>query len=270
VLVLVDLFLLVAVALLAGFASGFFGIGGGIVLVPCFLFILPKLGASTALMHGAVATSLALLIPTAFTATRAQKKHGHFDLAMFRLWGVFVAIGAIAGAVIADFISSRAIMVCFASFLCLALCMQLAKKFFSSVETENPNKKLMIVFACFIGAVSTILGIGGGLFSSSALRIVRYPLRKSIAIATASALIIGVVGAAANIYTGLGESGRAIYSMGYISLPAFFITAPFMTIMAPVGVRAANLINNKILKVLYMIFFFTMTLIIVLKTIAQF
>ena len=155
---LISIALLIAVAVIAGFASGFFGIGGGVVLVPSLLFILPKLGASAADMHGAVATSLALLVPTAIMATRTQKKLGHFDSSVFRSWGVGIILGAVLGAVVADFISARDLLVCFSAFMCITLLLQFAKKFFSDLETEQPNKSLMLLFSLLIGAVSTVFG----------------------------------------------------------------------------------------------------------------
>jgi uncharacterized membrane protein YfcA len=52
--------------LFSGFTAGLFGIGGGSFLIPLFLYLLPKLGASGAqVMHQAVATSLAIIIPSA-------------------------------------------------------------------------------------------------------------------------------------------------------------------------------------------------------------
>ena len=58
------------VGLASGFASGLFGIGGGIVRIPIFIYLLPLFGvAHPVLMHVAVGTSMALVLPSAMAST---------------------------------------------------------------------------------------------------------------------------------------------------------------------------------------------------------
>lgn len=259
--------LLIAVAILAGFLSGFFGIGGGVILVPSLLWILPHWGSGTSTMHGAVATSLALLIPTSGIATLRQLRFGHLDLATLRFWGLGIVIGAVIGGVIADRISSRHLTYIFVGFMVFALFMQLIKEFIHQTETNHPSKPLMLVASSLIGGMSTILGIGGGLFSGSALRLLKYPLRNAIALSTASAVIIGAVGSSINIYTGIHALGRAEFSVGYVNVLAFMLMAPLMMSLSPVGVRVAHHLSQRILSRLYLFFLLIMILIMVYKII---
>ena len=61
------------VGLASGFASGLFGIGGGIVRIPLFVYLLPLFGvAHSVMMHVAVGTSMALVLPSAIASTRKQ------------------------------------------------------------------------------------------------------------------------------------------------------------------------------------------------------
>jgi uncharacterized protein len=61
------------VGLASGFASGLFGIGGGIVRIPIFVYLLPLFGvAQPVLMHVALGTSMALVLPSAVASTRSS------------------------------------------------------------------------------------------------------------------------------------------------------------------------------------------------------
>ena len=73
--------------LASGFSSGLFGIGGGIVRIPIFVYLLPLFGVpSPVLMHVALGTSMALILPSALASTRKQVALGNLDLAFFRTW----------------------------------------------------------------------------------------------------------------------------------------------------------------------------------------
>src|SRR4029077_14365802 len=84
------------VGLASGFASGLFGIGGGIVRIPLFVYLLPLFGvAHSVMMHVAVGTSMALVLPSAIASTRKQLALGNLDLSFFRTWAVGILIGVL-------------------------------------------------------------------------------------------------------------------------------------------------------------------------------
>ena len=70
--------IIIAIGACAGFASGFFGIGGGIILVPCLVYFC-KFS-----QHEAVATSLAIMLPpVTFFAVWEYYKKGWVDIKTF-------------------------------------------------------------------------------------------------------------------------------------------------------------------------------------------
>jgi uncharacterized membrane protein YfcA len=81
---------LVATGAATGFASGYFGIGGGFLIVPSLLF------ATNMPMIAAVGSSL--LAVAAFGATTALS-YSHSGLVVWPLAGVFVAGGVLGGIV---------------------------------------------------------------------------------------------------------------------------------------------------------------------------
>ena len=104
--------------LASGFASGLFGIGGGIVRVPIFVYLLPLVGIPHAvMMHVAVGTSIALVVPSAMASTRKQLALGNLDLRYFRTWAVGILAGVVIGLAVLRFVSTEALQVIFALFM---------------------------------------------------------------------------------------------------------------------------------------------------------
>ena len=67
----------------SGIIAGLFGVGGGIILVPSIVFTLEFLDYNQNItMHIAVATSLALIIPTAISSTWGHYKKNVVDLSI--------------------------------------------------------------------------------------------------------------------------------------------------------------------------------------------
>src|SRR6478735_1372153 len=87
----------VLVGLAAGFLSGLFGVGGGILIVPALVLLL---GFDQRLAHG---TSLAAVLPIALASLASYGLAGEVDVAV----GSLLAIGAVAGAVIGTNILHR-------------------------------------------------------------------------------------------------------------------------------------------------------------------
>lgn len=105
---------LVAFGVLAGAGAGLLGIGGGALMVP-FLVL-----AAGLLQHGAQATSLLAILPTAVVATVVLHRRGVGDLRLSLLVGGLGVAGAIAGSGLALALPEEALRVAFAVFLAVA------------------------------------------------------------------------------------------------------------------------------------------------------
>jgi uncharacterized membrane protein YfcA len=81
----------IILGLVAGFASGCFGIGGGAVIVPV-LVLLFKID-----YHIAVGTSLALILPISLAGSAANFSMGKINWQIFWSCAVAGMIGAIVG-----------------------------------------------------------------------------------------------------------------------------------------------------------------------------
>ena len=78
-----------------GFFAGLFGIGGGLITVPFLFFIFEALGVDqNYLMHLAVGTSFAIIIPTSIVSVYTHNKHKSVDQNIVKTYGLFVIIGS--------------------------------------------------------------------------------------------------------------------------------------------------------------------------------
>ncbi len=83
-----------ALGLVAGIASGSFGIGGGALIVPA-LTLWFKVPYTVA-----VGTSLALIIPISLAGAATHQRFGHLDWRIFTACAIAGVIGAIGGSLL--------------------------------------------------------------------------------------------------------------------------------------------------------------------------
>ncbi len=105
--------LFLALGLGVGVLSGFFGIGGGIVMIPAMVLFF---GLSQTQAQG---TSLAVIVPTALVAAITHSRRGQVDWPLALLLGAGGLAGGWAGARLALALDAPLLRVLFASFLVL-------------------------------------------------------------------------------------------------------------------------------------------------------
>ena len=104
----------ILLGLVAGFASGCFGVGGGIVMVPVMVLLF-KLD-----YHVAVGTSLALIIPISLAGSATNFTLGKINWNAFWAVAIAGAIGAVVGALLIQKIPALYAKRAFAVFLVYA------------------------------------------------------------------------------------------------------------------------------------------------------
>lgn len=104
--------LLLLIGGVSGIASGLFGIGGGVLIVPALVYLA---GFS---QHRATGTSLAILLPPiGLAAVVEYYRHGNVDLRAAIIIAVAVFLGAWIGAVVANRLSGPTLRLAFGAFL---------------------------------------------------------------------------------------------------------------------------------------------------------
>lgn len=222
----------------AGFCAGLFGIGGGLIIVPALAFML-EAPSGSAVMHTAVGTSLATIIPTALSSIRAHHRHGAISWPLAGRLVPGIVLGTAAGAVFADQVSGETLRMVFAAFM-LAISLYMASGIMPSGRRALPGAAGMGAAGFTIGAVSALIGIGGGTLTTPFLTWCRVELRRAIATSAACGLPIALTGTAAYLVAGLGATGLPAGSSGYIHWPAAIAIAATSIFTAPLGARLTH------------------------------
>jgi uncharacterized membrane protein YfcA len=239
----------------AGVLAGLLGVGGGIVIVPVLFHMFEFLDVDLSVaMHVAVGTSLSTIIATSISSLRAHNRRGAVDWGLLKSWGPAVAIGVIAGTVIAALVSGATLTAIFAV-LALVIAAHLA---FSPehlrLADQLPGGPIRFGIGNVIGGLSAMMGIGGGTFTVPTLVMCNYPVHKAVGTASAVGLIIAVPGALGFVVSGLGADGLPPFSLGFVNLLGFILLVPMTVLTAPVGARLAHGMNQRWLRRAFALF----------------
>lgn len=252
--------LLVFVGAVSGFLAGIFGIGGGAVLVPVFYECFRLAGVPLEVrMPLCIGTSLAIIIPTSIASFRAHYRRGAVDMAIIRLWWAPVIIGVVAGSVTARFAPERLFKVVF---VCVAW--SAATRLFLARDSWKlgdvmPTGSVMRIYGFFIGLLSTLMGVGGGLFANLLMTFYGRPIHQAIGTSSALAVLISIPGALGYVYAGWPAAARfpdvaalqPPLALGYVSLIGALLVMPTTLITAPLGVRAAHALSKRQLELAF-------------------
>jgi uncharacterized membrane protein YfcA len=249
------LFSLIAYAVIgigSGLLAGLLGMSGGIITVPCLLFVFTWLGfPAEELMQLAIGTSLAAMVFNALSSTYSHNKSGAINWKLVKKMVPGLIIGCILGAYLGHILPNRILQLIFACFAIV-----LGFFFFRHKELPDvgkyklPSRPILNSYGFGIGALSNVLGIGGGTMTVPLFVAFKLPLKASVATSAATGFIITLAGAVSYLIFGLGEAYYS-YTFGYIYLPAFVILAIATFVAAPYGARMAHRMETDKLKKIF-------------------
>lgn len=244
--------------MLMGTIAGIFGVGGGVILVPFLTFIFEGVGIEKNLVSKlAVATSMGCILFTSPSSIYGHYKKNGIDknVLIKILPGLFV--GAILGAFLVSYISGFFLKIIFIIFeFCIATWFLINKKVITHSEKIS-NLKIFLT-GKFIGFFSTLLGIGGGVFSTSFLSWHNYSIQRAIGTSASIGFPLALFSVIGFIISGFSIKTLPEYSIGYIyipALPGILITSIFF---AKIGAGITHKLNEKLLKKIFAIFLFSL------------
>lgn len=250
---------LLAIAVGAGIAggvlAGLLGVGGGIVIVPALYLALSSVGMDPAItMQVAVGTSLATIVFTSLSSGYGHFKRGAIDIKLLRLWAPSLLVGVIIGALLGGYVSGLILVGVFAVVAALVAIDMIFHKPTDDLAVRSFSKLVWAALGTVTGALSAMMGIGGGTIGVPLLNFLGYDIRRAVGTSAAIGFIIGLPGAVVYVLTGLGAEGLPPFSLGYVNLVAAAIIIPLTSSFAHVGVKLAHSIPRRALRFAFGIF----------------
>lgn len=143
------------IGMAVGVLSGFFGIGGGTILVPLLLLLGYEIKT-------AIGISVIQMAFSSIYGSYLNNKKGTLDISMVLFIGIGGFVGALFSGVITTAFSARTLEFIFLSFAVFAL----VRLFFKTAEYSTPkevHKGILLLIGCILGALSMTIGVGGSI-----------------------------------------------------------------------------------------------------------
>ncbi len=210
--------LIVFAATAVGFFAGLFGIGGGLISVPCLFFIFETLNIEKDfLMH------LTVVVKT---------------------FGLFVVLGVLMGTIFAAYMSTKSLVLFFSVVVYVfGAYLMLANE---QVKRVNVNRAFYpkAIFGLMSGFISAPMGITGAMMNVPLLRYLGYPISKCIGSAATIGLFISLTGSVGFLISGFYFDANLPFSVGFVNIPAFLLFVPITTFMARFGANTVYKMNK--------------------------
>ena len=245
---LLDLFGFLLTGVLAGLLAGFFGVGGGVIVVPALILLFGHLGlGGDWIPHLAVGSSLATVVGTGAASTLAHHRRGgvRWDLVLALAPGI--VLGASAGAAVAGALPELWLTRVFAVFLgFVGLRMLLRSR--GPAQGALPGRLGLAAVGGGIGTLSALVGVGGGILTVPYLSGRGLGMREAVGTAAACGLPIALAGALGFVLLGWGREGLPAWSTGFVYWPAVGLILAASIPSAPWGARLAHALPMALLR----------------------
>ena len=254
-------FALMALALLVGGAAtgllaGVFGVGGGAVMVPILYEVFTFIGVPAEVrMPLCVGTSLMAIIPTSIASYRKHLSNGLVEQHILKLWIVPVLIGVIAGSLVARHAPASLFKIVFVAVAALSVARLLFGSEKWKISDTLPSTLAMRAIGLVIGALSSLMGIGGGQLSNMFMLFYGRSIHQAISTSAGLGVLIAIPGAIGYMYAGWPRMDvLPPGSVGYVSLIAFACIVPASVWTAPIGAQLAHRLPRRRLEIAFGIF----------------
>ncbi|NZA27285.1 sulfite exporter TauE/SafE family protein [Luteimonas sp. SJ-92] len=234
---------------IAGVLAGLLGIGGGLVLVAALAWLLPLHGVpKEAAMHAALASSMASIVLTAASSARAHHRRGSVLWPTVAWMVPGVLLGGWLGSRLAIALDGDVLKWCVAIYcFVVGAQMALSRTRAGGGAAVVPRGAGIAAAGGGIGAISAVVGIGGGSMTVPLLVWLGVAPVRAVGTSSACGIFIGIA-AAAGYALQAPPGALPEHAVGYVYLPAAIGVAFASVLAAPLGTRLAHAISGATLK----------------------
>lgn len=221
-----------------GLLAGLLGIGGGLIVVPVLLMLLPAFGivAPEHAMLVAIATSLGSIVITATSSIRAHHKWGNIPWPLASRIMLGSAIGAWCVGYLAHLVDGVVLQRIFAVAVTLIALRMLGSRSVVGKRTL-PGNPAIVGASGVLGGLASLLGIGGGALFVPVLNYYSVDMKRAIGCAAASGVAIALFGTLGYVIAGWQQYQLSDGFLGFIYLPAMLGIILTSIFTAPIGAR---------------------------------
>ncbi|MDH2924925.1 hypothetical protein EV693_102150 [Nicoletella semolina] len=239
---------------IAGFLAGLFGIGGGMIIVPTLVYLLPKIGVpDQLLMPMALGTSFSTIVLTTFSAAQRHHKHGNVSWSIVPYFAPALMIAVFVSGLVVSGLPKHIMTKIFGMMICYS-----SIKMFLSLRTKKAptatqtaptlTKSSLITAGSIIGVLSSFAGIAGGAFIVPFLNGRGIEIKRAIGTSSLCGGLLGLAGTISFIISGWHNPQLPDYALGYVYLPALFGIMIASVFTSKLGANMANVLPVATLK----------------------
>ena len=239
------------VGIVTGTMAGLFGVGGGLIIVPVMHFILTSNGIVESIaIPLSIGTALTCIIVTSSSAAYSHYQKGSLSLKRFAQLTFGILFGAGFGSSFVINVDSEILKTMLAVFVTI-----MSLRLFINVQMpkakNEPNFLFFNLSGGVIGYLSSIFGIGGGIFSVPLLKISGMEMKKAVGTGAACAFPIALLSSTSYLLLGLNVIGLPEYSIGFIYVPGLVGIVIFSFFFAKLGTKLAHKLNDNFLQFIF-------------------
>ena len=237
---------LIVVGVFIGTMSGFFGIGGGMILIP----ILLVLGFD---IKVAIGISIIQMVFSSVYGSYLNYKKGSLIIGEGLFIGFGGFVGGFMGGYVTYYISDTVLQGLFFALLLFALFRLLfSPNHEDDTFTKTLDKSTLFIIGLMIGVFSITLGIGGSIILTPLLvGILHYPLKKAVSAGLFFVVFSSISGLASRLSTGTIDFENGL------------IVAVTSLVGVTIGIYLKEYVNTKNHKsMLLLLYFFSLILLL--------
>ena len=258
---LMGLAALAAVGCVAGLLAGLLGVGGGTILVPALVvyghYFYEGRISDDIIMHMALGTALAIIIPTGMSSAWAQIKRKAVEWDSLRRLVPGLMVGVVVGIFIAAQLGGPALQIIFAVSMYAMLVLIVKKPKPEQVYPQLMSWPIALPFTAGVGVLATLVGIGGSIVNIPYMAYAGTPLHRAIATGSVLGVIVAIPAAIGFVLAGVA-SDHALPTefLGYLNMKAWLCIVPFSMLVAPLGVKLSHRLDVNRLRQVFACFVF--------------